>query len=62
MTKDVRLSVRVAGSGADELGKIVTETESDISKVTRETLMLMVTTPSFRQAVVKRLKNAKGIQ
>lgn len=62
MSKDVRLSVRVAESGANSLDKIVTETKSDMSKVVRETLMLMVTTPAFYNAVVKGLKRQKGIE
>lgn len=62
MTKDVRLSVRVAQSGADAIQRVIEETGTDQSKVVREFLMVAVTTPAVRQSVVSRLKQRKGIE
>ena len=63
MAKDVRLSVRVAQSGADAIQRVVDEVPgTDVSKVTREFLMVAVTTPAVRQAVVRQLKQRQGIE
>jgi hypothetical protein len=55
--------VRVAQSGADAIQRVVDEVPgTDVSKVTREFLMVAVTTPAVRQAVVRQLKQRQGIE